>query len=106
MLLEKFPAVLDLTTDTNTAQFVDIDADGCALSGKGPIGQFSSTGQCIDLVGNTVNVAASGTAFSSIGPNYDSLFTTVENATFSGPTAFGGAACGARRSSTSPAWQL
>ena len=34
--LAAFPQTLDLTTDTNTAQLVDIAADGCAKSGLGP----------------------------------------------------------------------
>ncbi|MGH8922229.1 MAG: hypothetical protein ACRD0H_28480, partial [Actinomycetes bacterium] len=86
-LLAQFPQTLDLTTDTNTAQFVDIDADGCSKSGLGPAGPYSSTGKCIDLVGNTVSVAASGTVFSSGGPTYDLLFTTVQNANITGPAA-------------------
>ena len=39
-----------------------------------------------------------GTVFSSGGPTYDLLFTTVQNATISGPAAAGGAPC-----TTSPA---
>jgi hypothetical protein len=91
--LAEFPQTLDLTTDTNTAQFFDIDSDGCAKSGLGPVGPFSSTGQCIDLTAKTVNIAGSGTVFSSGGPTYDLLFTTVQNNTISGPTASGGATC-------------
>lgn len=92
-LLAEFPQTLDLTTDTNTAQFVDIDGNGCARSGLGPTGPFANTGQCIDLVANTVNIAASGTIFSSGGPTYDLLFTTIQNNTVSGPTPSGGATC-------------
>jgi hypothetical protein len=91
--LAEFPQTLDLTTDTNTAQFADIDLDGCAKSGLGPTGPFSNTGQCIDLTNNTVNIAASGTVFSSGGPTYDLLFTTVQNNTLSGPAPSGGATC-------------
>jgi hypothetical protein len=92
--LASFPQTLDLTTDTNTAQFSDLDANGCAKSGLGPTGPFSSTGQCIDLGANTVNIAASGTVFSSGGPTYDLLFTTVQNNSMSAPAPSGGATCG------------
>jgi hypothetical protein len=92
--LAEFPQTLDLTTDTNTAQFADIDSDGCAKSGLGPTGPFASTGQCVNFGNHTVNIAASGTVFSSGGPTYDLLFTTVQNNTMSGPSASGGATCG------------
>jgi hypothetical protein len=93
--LAQFPQTLDLTTDTNTARFQDLgDLDACAKSGLGPTGPFASTGQCINLMTNTVNIAGSGTVFSSGGPTYDLLFTTVQNNTLSAPAAFGGATCG------------
>jgi hypothetical protein len=40
-----------------------------------------------------VNIAASGTVFSSGGPTYDLLYTTVQNNTQSGPSPAGGATC-------------
>jgi hypothetical protein len=92
-LLASFPQTLDLTTDKATAQFVDIDGDGCKKSGLGPNGPYSSTGQCIDLTSNTVTVAASGTIFSSGGPTYDLLFTTIQNSTVSGPGPLQAASC-------------
>jgi hypothetical protein len=92
-IITQFPQTLDLTTDTSTAQYFDNDGDGCSRAGAGPQGPFSSTGTCIDLVGNTVSVAAGGTVFSSAAPLHDLLFTTVQNSTVSGPTASGGATC-------------
>lgn len=92
-LLAEFPQTLDLTTDTNTARFFDIDGDTCSRSGLGPQGPFASTGQCIDFGDNTVNIAASGTVFTSGGPTYDLLFTTVQNNTIGAPAPFGGATC-------------
>lgn len=91
--LAEFPQTLDLTTDTNTARFSDLDSNGCSRSGLGPAGPFASTGKCLDLGTNTVNIAASGTVFSSGGPTYDLLFTTVQNNTMSAPAPLGGATC-------------
>jgi len=91
--LAAFPQTLDLTTDTNTAQFADLDSNGCSRSGLGPNGPFSNTGQCINFTNNTINIAASGTVFSSGGPTYDLMFTTFQNNTQSGPAPSGGATC-------------
>ena len=35
-LITQFPQILDFTTDTNTATFIDIDGDGCSRAGSGP----------------------------------------------------------------------
>ena len=119
-IITQFPQTLDLTTDRATAQFADNDANGCSLAGAGPAGPYTTNqvcfaagnpyacctgagtgtcvgngavGKCIDFVGNTVDVAAGGTVFSSAAPLHDLLFTTVQNSNISAPTAFGGATC-------------
>jgi hypothetical protein len=91
--ITQFPQTLDLTSDTSTAQFFDNDGDGCFQKGAGPAGPFMSSGQCIDFVAQTVNVAGGGTVFSSAPPLHDLLFTTVQNSNISGPTTSGGATC-------------
>jgi hypothetical protein len=117
--LAHFPQTLDLTTDTAAARFIDLDGDHCARSGLGPAlyanensmcagagdpmacctGNGTGTcaavsGKCIDLNAKTVNIAGSGTIFTSGGPTYDLLFATVQKNTVSGPDPSGDASCG------------
>jgi len=119
-IITQFPQTLDLTTDRATAQFADNDADGCSLKGAGPAGPYTTNaicngagnpyacctgvgagtcvgnggvGQCIDFGAQTVTVAGGGTVFSSAAPLHDLLFTTVQPANITGPTASGGATC-------------
>jgi len=119
-IITQFPQTLDLTTDRATAQYNDNDADGCFLKGAGPAGPYTTnqmcfgagnpyacctgsgtgtcvgngaTGACIDFNAGTVSVAGGGTVFSSAAPLHDLLFTTVQPANITGPTAFGGATC-------------
>ena len=120
-IITQFPQTLDLTSDRATASYGDLNADGCSLKGAGPAGPYTmnqicfgagnpyacctgagtgtcvgngAVGQCIDFGAQTVSVAGGGTVFSSAAPLHDLLFTTVQPANISGPTAFLGATCG------------
>jgi hypothetical protein len=45
--LAEFPQTLDLTTDTASATFADIDGNGCFKSGLGPVGPFANNAFCV-----------------------------------------------------------
>jgi hypothetical protein len=120
-IITQFPQTLDLTTDRATAQFNDnAPTDGCSLRGAGPAGPYTTNqmcfaagnpyacctgsgtgtcvgngavGTCMDTGTNTVTVAGGGTVFSSAAPLHDLLFSTVQPANITGPTAFQGATC-------------
>jgi hypothetical protein len=119
-IITQFPQTLDLTTDRATAEFHDNDGDGCFQKGAGPAGPFPTsqlcaaagspypcctgpgtgtctgnggTGTCIDFIAKTVQVAGGGTVFSSAAPLHDLLFTSIQPANISGPTALGNATC-------------
>ena len=90
-LITGFPQILDFTTDTNTATFVDIDGDGCSRAGSGP-NTLSATGACMDIAGATVKTGAAGTIGSSALP-YDITFSSVLPNAITGPAAPLGATC-------------
>jgi len=92
-LLARFPQTLDLTTDTNTARFADLDMDGCARIGLGPSGPRSDTGSCIDFTTGSVAMAGAGAVFSSGNPLFDILFTTKQPGILSAPAPSGGSVC-------------
>jgi hypothetical protein len=121
VLVTRFPQTLDQTTDHATAQFADNDGDGCSLKGIGPAGPFTTNqlcrgfgnpyacctgigtgtcvgnggvGACIDFGAGTMTSAGGGTVFSSAPPLDDLLFTSVQPANISGPTAFVASSCG------------
>jgi len=83
-----FPQILDFTTDSNNADWSDLDPDGCCLAGSGPASAqdcafagggpngLGGSGVCMDLDAKTVTTAASGTIGSNGGPLYDLTFTT------------------------------
>jgi hypothetical protein len=120
-IITQFPQTLDQTTDRATAEFADLDADGCSIKGVGPAGPYTTNqlctaagapyacctgsgtgtcvgngglGVCIDFVGATVSVAGGGTVFSSAAPLHDLLFTNILPNTIAhtGPNL--GATCG------------
>jgi hypothetical protein len=94
-LVTEFPQTLDFTTDTNTAAFVDLDADLCKPgSGLGPDGPYMATGACLNIGGGTVTTGAAGTVASSGSPAGDLLFSTTLPNTFAASGPFSGAACG------------
>jgi hypothetical protein len=94
MLVTQFPQILDFTTSTNTASFVDLNSDGCKRGGGlGPDGPTVATGACLDLSGGTVTTGAAGTVASSGAPAGDLLFSTTLPNSFASSGAFAGATC-------------
>jgi hypothetical protein len=85
--------ILDFTTDTNSAQWMDLSGDGCAIAGVGPASGLSNSGECLDVAGNTVALAASGAVGSENGPLFDFSFTARLRNSVSGPNPLQGAVC-------------
>jgi hypothetical protein len=85
--------ILDLTTDTNRAQWMDLSGDGCSIAGSGPAAGLSSTGSCMNLSTNTVTLAASGTVGSQNTPLFDFTFTSTLPNSVSAPNPPLGATC-------------
>jgi hypothetical protein len=93
-LITQFPQTLDFTTDTNTASFVDLNADGCKRGGGlGPDGPTTATGACLNLGNGTVTTGAAGTVASAGAPAGDLLFSTTLPNTFAQTGPFAGATC-------------
>ncbi len=86
-LIVEFDQILDLTTDTNSTKWMDLDGDGCSLAGAGPAAGYSNTGTCADLTNDTVALAASGTIGSKGAPLFDITYSALLPFTFSGPDA-------------------
>jgi hypothetical protein len=105
-----FPQILDFTSDTTSADWLDLDPDGCCLAGSGPSsteacafgggsgGGLSDTGTCADLTG--INIAgadattvASGTVGSNGAPLYDLTFSTSLPNELTGPSGAASATC-------------
>jgi len=85
--------ILDLTTDTNQAQWMDLSGDGCSIAGSGPAAGLSGTGSCWNLSANTVTFAASGSVGSQNTPLFDFTFTATLPNTVSAPNPSLGATC-------------
>lgn len=85
--------ILDFTTDRNSTQWMDLSGDGCAIAGAGPASGLSNSGECLDVAGNTVGIAASGTVGSESGPLFDFTFTSHLLNSISGPNPPQGATC-------------
>ena len=93
-LVLEFSHLLDFTTDAASAQWTDLDGDGCALAGSGPPGTtFSGTGVCLDLDARTTTLVAAGTVSSASNPLHDSTYIATVPNTFSGPDAPLNATC-------------
>jgi hypothetical protein len=91
-LITSFPQFLDFTTDGTSADFADIDPDGCCIAGSGPAthispcnsggaGPQTDIGTCINLsgvgvAGADVTTVASGSVGSNGFPLYDLSFKT------------------------------
>jgi hypothetical protein len=91
-LITSFPQILDFTTDTNEADWSDLDPDGCCIAGAGPgsntnpcnpggAGGLTGAGSCLDvagvgIAGADVTTVASGPVGSTGSPLYDLTFTT------------------------------
>jgi hypothetical protein len=90
--------VLDLTTDSNSADWLDVDGDGCCLAGFGPGScgtsspGLSGTGVCINFAANTVTTVASGPVGSS-GGLFDATVGVALPSTFTGPSGPPTATC-------------
>jgi hypothetical protein len=84
-IFSDFLMILDLTTDATTARFTDLDGDGCALSGIGPIGLPTGTGSCLDPSSSTLTAVTAGAVFSSVGPLYDLTYSATLPFSVSGP---------------------
>ena len=67
--------ILDFTTDTNMASWMDLSGDGCPLAGVGPAAGLASTGTCWDIAAQTIGIAASGTVGGASLPLHDFTFT-------------------------------
>lgn len=92
-LIVSFPQVLDFTTDSTSADFDDLDPDGCCIAGSGPgskinpcnsggAGPQTATGTCINLLGvdaagADVTTVAAGAVGSNGFPLYDLSFRTT-----------------------------
>jgi hypothetical protein len=97
VVVAEFDQILDFTSDTASAKWMDIDGDGCSIAGSGPAAGFTATGTCIDLTklntaSTAVTTVATGT-FGATGGLDDGSFTTKLPATLSGPAAPLGATC-------------
>jgi hypothetical protein len=92
-LITQFPQILDFTTDSNKAEWMDIDVDGCSIAGVGPAAGFTATGVCIDNAFSTVTTGAAGAVASKAAPLHDLTFRSILPSTFSGPIA-GSSSCG------------
>ena len=76
-LILRVQQVLDFTTDTNAASWMDLSGDGCAIAGTGPAAGLSNTGACWDIAGQSIGIAASGTVASASSPLFDFTFSTT-----------------------------
>jgi hypothetical protein len=107
----EFDFTLDFTTDGTSADWSDLDADGCCLAGSGPAsaqacafgggggGPVTASGSCIDIdgvniAGADVTTVASGTVGSNGQPLYDLTFLANLPAETSGPSGAPTAVCG------------
>lgn len=88
-----FDQTLDFTTDSVTAAFADLDGDGCAKSGIGPLGGFARTGRCLDEVSSALTTVSAGVIFSSVAPLYDVAFAATLPGTLGSPDPLGNASC-------------
>jgi len=89
--INEFPQILDFTTDTTTATWVDLDGDGCSLAGAGPA-SLSATGMCLDTTAQTVTLVAAGTVGSSALP-FDLTYREVSPNTYARTGDQTGATC-------------
>jgi hypothetical protein len=89
--ISEFPQILDFTTDTTTAQWTDIDGDGCSLAGAGPV-MLSGTGVCMDFNAKTVTFVAAGPVGTASLP-YDLTFLETSPQTFDRTGDQTGATC-------------
>jgi hypothetical protein len=86
-IITQFDQILDFTTDSTKSKWMDIDSDGCYLSGGGPAGgQATITGRCLDIPSGTVTTVAAG-GFGSTGTPNDGSFATRLANIVTGPAA-------------------
>jgi len=92
-IVSQFVQVLDFSTDTASAKWMELDGDGCFLAGQGPLAGHSETGTCINLGTGATTTVAAGNAGSGAGPFYDLTFANKIPNLMTGPTALTGATC-------------
>jgi hypothetical protein len=108
-LVLSFEQVLDLTTDTATADFVDLDKDKCCIAGigtasntspcsPGGAGPYAATGSCLDLAGldapgTDVTLVAAGGVPSGSTPIGDFSYSVTLPAELKTSGAYAGAKC-------------
>jgi len=96
-VVAEFDQILDFTTATGAGKWMDLDGDGCPLSGLGPPEGYAATGTCIDRTKvNTTEVCGTIVAtgeFASTGGTFDGSFSTTLPNTISAPAAPIGATC-------------
>jgi hypothetical protein len=94
ILISQFSTVLDLSTDTTDATWVDLDGDGCSLAGAGPGGAgLSETGTCLDSFGGTVATAFASPVATDHPVFFDHSIAGLIPFAVSGPAAPLGASC-------------
>ena len=93
VLVMRLRQIRDLTTDTVTAYWADLDGDGCTIAGRGPVSGFSITGVCLDLEAATLTTADAEPVGSTAAPLFDGTYPARAPTTISGPDAPLGATC-------------
>lgn len=85
--------ILDFTTDTSAASWMDLSGDGCAFAGNGPALPFPNAGACWDIAAGSIRIAASGIVAFASAPLFDVSFYTVLPYRISAPEPSQGATC-------------
>jgi hypothetical protein len=91
-LITSFPQIFDLTTDATSADFQDLDADGCCIAGIGPAGNknpcaaggsgpMTASGSCadfsgLDAAGTDLTLVATG-AVGASSPLHDMTYKMI-----------------------------
>jgi len=91
-LVARVEQVANLTTAAASAQFADLDGDGCAFAGTSA-GALATSGACLDLSGGSLTLVA--TAAGSAESAGDTLSSLRAAFTISSPSTAEGGGCGA-----------
>jgi hypothetical protein len=90
-LVARVEQVANLTTATASAQFADLDGDGCAFAGTSA-GPVATAGTCLEVIGGSLTLVATGAGGAqTIGDIVSSLRVPL---TISSPATGGGEVCG------------
>jgi len=93
VLVLQYRQIRDITTDTTTARWEDLDGDGCTIAGRGPASGLSSTGECLDLEAGTIGTVDAAPISTVGAPLYDATYVMRARHTISGPDVPLGATC-------------